>query len=70
MTDELPRDHLPIPDGPYSGPVFEDAKDRKRSSRRTSRRGRPPELDIAEAAEDLAHLISPEERLQIAMARQ
>jgi arylsulfatase A-like enzyme len=27
MTDELPRDHLPIPDRPYSGPVFEDAKD-------------------------------------------
>ncbi|HET8651672.1 MAG TPA: sulfatase-like hydrolase/transferase, partial [Gaiellaceae bacterium] len=28
------------------------------------------QLDIAEAAEDLDHLISPEERLQIAMARQ
>jgi arylsulfatase A-like enzyme len=23
----MPRDHLPIPDQPYSGPVFEDAKD-------------------------------------------
>jgi arylsulfatase len=28
------------------------------------------QLDIAEAAEDLDHLISPEERLKIAMARQ
>jgi hypothetical protein len=28
------------------------------------------QLDIAEAAEDLDHLISPQERLQIAMARQ
>ena len=27
MPDELPRDHLPIPDQPYAGPVFEDAKD-------------------------------------------
>jgi arylsulfatase len=28
------------------------------------------QLDIAEAAEDLDHLISPEERLKIAMTRQ
>jgi arylsulfatase len=28
------------------------------------------ELDIDEAAEDLDHLITPEERLRIAMARQ
>jgi hypothetical protein len=28
------------------------------------------QIDIAEAAEDLDHLISPEERLQVAMARQ
>jgi hypothetical protein len=28
------------------------------------------QIDIAEAAEDLDHLISPQERLQIAMARQ
>ena len=28
------------------------------------------QLDIAEAAEDLDHLISPDERLKIAMARQ
>ncbi len=28
------------------------------------------QLDIDEAAEDLDHLISPEERLRIAMARQ
>jgi arylsulfatase len=28
------------------------------------------QLDIDEAAEDLDHLVSPEERLQIAMARQ
>ena len=28
------------------------------------------QLDIDEAAEDLDHVISPEERLQIAMARQ
>jgi len=28
------------------------------------------QIDIAEAAEDLDHLISPEERLHIAMARQ
>ena len=28
------------------------------------------QIDLAEAAEDLDHLISPEERLQIAMARQ
>jgi arylsulfatase len=28
------------------------------------------QIDIAEAAEDLDHLISPEERLQLAMARQ
>ena len=27
-------------------------------------------IDLAQAAEDLDHLISPEERLQIAMARQ
>jgi arylsulfatase len=28
------------------------------------------QLDTAEAAEDLDHLISPEERLRVAMARQ
>jgi hypothetical protein len=28
------------------------------------------QIDIAESAEDLDHLISPEERLKIAMARQ
>jgi arylsulfatase len=28
------------------------------------------QIDIGEAAEDLDHLISPEERLQVAMARQ
>jgi len=28
------------------------------------------QIDIDEAAEDLDHLITPEERLQIAMARQ
>jgi len=28
------------------------------------------QIDIAEAAEDLDHLITPEERLRIAMARQ
>jgi arylsulfatase len=28
------------------------------------------QIDIAEAAEDLDHLISPEERLRVAMARQ
>jgi hypothetical protein len=28
------------------------------------------QLDIAEAAEDLDHLITPEERLEIAMTRQ
>jgi arylsulfatase len=28
------------------------------------------QIDLTEAAEDLDHLISPEERLQIAMARQ
>jgi arylsulfatase len=27
MTDERGRDHLPIPDQPYDGPVYEDAKD-------------------------------------------
>jgi arylsulfatase A-like enzyme len=27
MPDELVRDHLPIPDQPYTGPVYEDAKD-------------------------------------------
>jgi arylsulfatase len=27
MPDELARDHLPIPDEPYAGPVYEDAKD-------------------------------------------
>jgi arylsulfatase len=27
MPDELGRDHLPIPDQPYVGPVYEDAKD-------------------------------------------
>jgi arylsulfatase A-like enzyme len=27
MAQELVRDHLPIPDRPYDGPVFEDAKD-------------------------------------------
>ncbi|HET8652988.1 MAG TPA: sulfatase-like hydrolase/transferase, partial [Gaiellaceae bacterium] len=27
MPDELPREHLPIPDRPYAGPVYEDAKD-------------------------------------------
>jgi hypothetical protein len=36
MSD-LVRDHLPIPDGPYAGPVYEDAKDPRRSSRRSSR---------------------------------
>jgi arylsulfatase len=28
------------------------------------------QIDVAEAAEDLDHLISPEERLKVAMARQ
>jgi arylsulfatase len=27
MPDELDRDHLPIPDPPYTGPTYEDAKD-------------------------------------------
>jgi len=27
MHEELVRDHLPIPDRPYEGPVYEDAKD-------------------------------------------
>jgi arylsulfatase A-like enzyme len=27
MPQELDRDHLPIPDRPYAGPVYEDAKD-------------------------------------------
>jgi arylsulfatase A-like enzyme len=27
MTDDIARDRLPIPDPPYEGPVFEDAKD-------------------------------------------
>src|SRR5205809_307131 len=27
MSEELSREHLPIPDRPYDGPVFEDAKD-------------------------------------------
>jgi len=27
MTDELSREQLPIPDRPYDGPVYEDAKD-------------------------------------------
>jgi arylsulfatase len=27
MPDELARDHLPIPDRPYAGPVYDDAKD-------------------------------------------
>jgi hypothetical protein len=27
MAQELVRDQLPIPDRPYDGPVFEDAKD-------------------------------------------
>jgi arylsulfatase A-like enzyme len=27
VEDQMTRDHLPIPDQPYSGPVFEDAKD-------------------------------------------
>ncbi len=26
MAEELDRDHLPIPDRPYGGPVYEDAK--------------------------------------------
>ena len=29
MTEEIRRDQLPIPDQPYDGPVFEDAKDPK-----------------------------------------
>jgi arylsulfatase A-like enzyme len=29
MPEELVRDHLPIPDRPYAGPVYEDAKDPK-----------------------------------------
>ena len=27
MPDQLDRDHLPIPDRPYAGPVYEDARD-------------------------------------------
>jgi arylsulfatase len=27
MPEDLVRDHLPIPDQPYAGPVYEDAKD-------------------------------------------
>ncbi len=27
MPEEIVRDHLPIPDRPYAGPVYEDAKD-------------------------------------------
>src|SRR5437773_9629911 len=27
MSEEVPREHLPVPDRPYDGPVFEDAKD-------------------------------------------
>ena len=34
MSEELSREHLPIPDRPYDGPVFEDAKDRRGALRR------------------------------------
>jgi hypothetical protein len=95
---------LPIPDRPYDGVVYEDAKD-PNATFPPIEPLRPPtgapnvlivlqcdtaspvsddyssdsscftgtvewmQLDIADAAEDVDHLISPEERVRIAMMR-
>ena len=46
MPEELVRDHLPIPDRPYAGHLFEDAKDRTRRFHRSSLCERLPELPM------------------------
>ena len=53
----MQRDVLPMPDRPHEGLITYDAKDRV-------------QLDIDEAAEDVDHLISPEELMRVAMSRQ
>jgi arylsulfatase len=67
QDQEIQREILPIPDRPYTGLVPYDAKDPDTSF--------PPIEPLRPPAGapnvlDADHLISPEERLQIAMARQ
>ena len=54
------------------GPRQRHAGERRLRARTTRFTGRVRwvQIDIDEAAEDLDHLISPEERLRVAMARQ
>jgi hypothetical protein len=67
QDQEIQREILPIPDRPYTGLVPYDAKDPDTSF--------PPIEPLRPPAGapnvfDADHLISPEERLQIAMAWQ
>ena len=82
MSD-LDRSKLPIPDVDAPGPTILDETTDVGSDTATpvsddygpkdsefTGTVRWVQLDIDEAAEDLDHLISPDERLRIAMARQ
>lgn len=85
MSDGTEGGHvLPIPDQPHAGMIFSAdettdvgvdsatpvSDDYSPKDGAFTGRVRWVQIDIDEAAEDLDHLISPEERLRIAMARQ
>ena len=72
----MQRDVLPMPDRPHEGLITYDAKD-PATSFPPIEPLRPPEgapnvlvILLDEAAEDVDHMISPEELLRVAMARQ
>jgi len=62
QRDALSRAILPIPDRTHVGLTTYDAKDPERRF--------PPIEPLRPPKDDHDHLISPEERFQIAMARQ
>ena len=75
-SDKVQRDVLPIPDRPYAGelplgrdtasPVGDDDAESRVFTGTVDR----VKIDLGEDAEDADHLIGPEERLRVAMARQ
>ena len=65
MAADAARDSLPIPDQRHADLITYD-------STGTEFTGRVNwvQIDVDEAAEDIDHLISPEDRLRVAFARQ
>jgi hypothetical protein len=73
-NEQLPRTVLPIPDQAHVGLTTYDAKDPgtnygKRGTKFTGEVNWV-EIDIGKDAINLDHLITPEQRLNLAMARQ